>query len=48
MAADDEEEKKKDGKDAPKWDTKKLAVGNWFSGTSYFKITAIAGEQVTT
>ena len=32
---EEDEEKKKDG---PKWDAKKLAVGNWFSGTSYFKI----------
>ena len=28
-----EEEKKKD---EPKWDTKQLAVGNWFSGTNYY------------
>ena len=31
--AEEEEEKKKG---EPKWDTSKLAVGNWFSGTSYF------------
>jgi hypothetical protein len=33
--ADEEEEKKKG---ELKWDTSKLAVGNWFSGTSYFTI----------
>jgi hypothetical protein len=27
------DEKKKE----PKWDTTKLAVGNWFSGTRYFR-----------
>lgn len=31
-------------KKAPKWDTKTLAVGNWFSGTSYFKVQAINGD----
>lgn len=44
-AADDEEEKKKDG---PKWDSKKLAVGNWFSGTNYFKIVKINGDEIVT
>jgi len=29
---EDEEHKK----DEPKWDSSKLAVGNWFSGTRYF------------
>jgi hypothetical protein len=43
--ADDEEEKK-EAKNAPKWDTKQLAVGNWFSGTKYYKIKDIRGDQV--
>jgi len=42
---EDDEEKKKD---EPKWDSKKLAVGNWFSGTSYFKIVRIEGDEVVT
>ena len=42
---DSEEEEKKG---APKWDTKKLAVGNWFSGTSYFQTKNIAGNEITT
>jgi hypothetical protein len=29
----DQDDKKKE----PKWDKKKLAVGNWFSGTRYFR-----------
>ena len=32
--AEDEEEEKKKGE--PKWDLKNLAVGNWFSTTSYY------------
>ena len=35
-AEKDEEEKK-----GEKWDKRQLAVGNWFSGTSYFKIDRI-------
>lgn len=31
---------------APKWDPKLLAVGNWFSATSYFKVTNIDGDQI--
>lgn len=31
----DAAEEKKD-KDAPKWDSKNLGIGNWFSGTSYY------------
>jgi len=31
-----EEPEEEEKKGAPKWDTSKLAVGNWFSGTSYF------------
>lgn len=30
------------------WDAKKLAVGNWFSHTRYFKVTDIHGAEVTT
>lgn len=29
-----------------KWDLKKLAVGNWFSGTRYFRAVEIAGDQI--
>jgi len=39
-----EEERKKN---APKWDSSKLAVGNWFSGTSYYMAVADKGDQVT-
>ena len=37
------EEKKKD---EPKWDFSKLAVGNWFSGTSYYRANKIDGDTV--
>lgn len=30
----------------PKWDLKKLAIGNWFSGTRYFRAVEIAGDQI--
>lgn len=30
----------------PKWDLKKLAVGNWFSGTRYFRAVEIVGDQI--
>ena len=33
--ADEPEEFKKD---APKWNSASLAVGNWFSGTRYFQV----------
>lgn len=39
----EDEEKKKDGE---KWDKRQLAVGNWFSTTSYYKIDQIQGENV--
>ena len=42
--ADDEEKKK--SKDEPKWDHKKLAIGNWFSGTSYYQAEEDKGEHV--
>jgi len=41
----DADEKKKD---EPKWDFSKLAVGNTFSGTSYYKTTNVNGDQVIT
>ena len=43
---EDMEEEKKKGE--PKWDKTKLAVGNWFSGTSYYKSKEIIGENVKT
>ena len=42
--ASDEEEKK--NKDEPKWDSSKLAAGNWFSGTSYFRAETDKGDSV--
>jgi len=30
----------------PKWDAKKLAVGNWFSGTRYFRSVEDKNGQV--
>lgn len=42
------EEEKKGGAAAAKWDASKIAVGNWFSGTSYFKVQAINGNEITT
>ena len=44
-AESDDAEKKKD---EPKWDFLKLAVGNTFSGTSYYKTIDIKGDQVIT
>ena len=41
--AEDEDEEEDKKKDKAKWDVKKLAVGNWFSGTSYFKATKDEG-----
>lgn len=43
--ADDESEA---DKDAPKWDVTKLAVGDTFSGTSYFRTTQDDGSTVQT
>jgi hypothetical protein len=34
---DDMGDKKDKKKKEPKWDVSKLAVGNWFSGTRYYK-----------
>ena len=33
-------------KKKPKWDVKKLAVGNWFSGTRYFRSVEEQGDQI--
>jgi hypothetical protein len=35
-------------KDEPLWDYSKLAVGNWFSATSYYKVTNINGDEIMT
>ena len=43
--AEDKEEAKK-RKNVPKWDIKKLAVGNWFSSVSYYKVKKINAEDV--
>ena len=43
---EEEEEKKKS--DAALWDKKDLAVGNWFSRTSYFHVKEISGDEVKT
>lgn len=40
-----EEEEKRD-RDAPKFDINKLAVGNWFSLTQYYKVEKIDGDEV--
>ena len=41
-----DEGKKK--KEEPKWNSAELAVGNVFSGTSYFKATSVSGDNVVT
>ena len=38
------EEVEKAAKDVPKWNTAKLAVGNWFSGTSYYQAVEDKGD----
>ena len=43
--ASDSDEDKKDKKE-PLWDSSKLAVGNWFSGTSYFRAEEDKGDSV--
>lgn len=35
-------------KDAPKWDFKQLAVGNSFSGASYFRASGESGDKIQT
>ena len=41
---DDKDEK--NARFAPKWDKNNLAVGNWFSGTRYFKAITDNGNEV--
>jgi hypothetical protein len=43
---DGEDKKKK--KEEPLWNYAELAVGNTFSGTSYFRATAESGDMITT
>lgn len=43
--ASDSDKDKKDKKE-PLWDSSKLAVGNWFSGTSYFRAEEDKGDSV--
>jgi hypothetical protein len=35
-----------DDKKKPKWDFKKLALTNWFSGTRYFRSVEQSGDQI--
>lgn len=44
----DMKDEEKKNKDEPLWDRKQLAVGNWFSGTAYYKVKKIDGDQVET
>jgi hypothetical protein len=44
--ADDVEMAEGNKKEEPKWDRTKLAVGNTFSGTAYYKADSVAGDQV--
>ena len=37
-------EEEKYDKNAPKWDKARLAVGNWFSGTNYFRAVEDRGD----
>jgi hypothetical protein len=43
-----EEEEKVGAADKALWDKKNLAVGNWFSSTSYFQVKDIKGNEVKT
>lgn len=40
------EEMEKPARDEPKWNSASLAVGNWFSGTSYFQAVDDKGDEV--
>ena len=40
------EEPEKPEKDAPKWNSANLAVGNWFSGTNYYQAVEDKGDEV--
>lgn len=44
MEPDPEEAKK--ARNEPKWDSSRLAVGNWFSMTSYYEALQDKGEQI--
>ena len=46
--SDEEMDESKKKKEEPKWNSADLAVGNVFSGTSYYRATAVAGENVVT
>ena len=46
MSDDDYEEETKKKKDEPKWDSENLAVGNWFSGTSYYQAIEDKGDAI--
>jgi len=35
-----------DKKEEPKWNSKELEVGNWFSGTRYFRAVEDKGDSV--
>ena len=35
-----------ENKDGPKWDSSKLKVGDWFSGTTYYKVTRFGPGSV--
>lgn len=41
--AQDEDDRKKD---EPKWDAKQLSIGDWFSGTSYYRAVEEKGDSV--
>ena len=45
MAEPDPEEAKKARNEA-KWDNSRLAIGNWFSGTSYYEAVQDKGDQI--
>ena len=44
-AAGSEEFPLKYAKNAPKWSATKLAVGNWFSSVSYYKVKSITDKE---
>lgn len=46
--SDDDMDGGKKKKEEPKWNPKDLAVGNTFSGTSYYRATGTDGDNVTT
>ena len=46
--SDEDMEEGKKKKEEPKWNASELAVGNVFSGTSYYRATSESGENVVT